>query len=196
MAKRKTWRQKLADAKGLPRVEKITAKMSKRWGSGTVAIPAPAEVDAIMKEVPAGQLITIDEIRAQIARKHAATIACPLTTGIFAWIAAHAAQEAAKEGATDITPYWRTLKSGGELNPKYPGGLAGLKKLLRAEGHRVVTRGKRCFVADFETRRIAVYRDDGYSTNENHVKRTLRATVPSSKNRSATSTGPAAVSTT
>jgi hypothetical protein len=149
MAKRKTWREKLADAKDLPRVVKITGKMSKRWGRGTVAIPAPAEVDAVMKTVPPGRLTTIDEIRARLALKHGATIGCPITTGIFAWIAAHAAEEAAKEGAADVTPYWRTLKANGELNPKYPGGVAGLQKLLEAEGHTVVTRGKRVFVADY-----------------------------------------------
>jgi len=150
MTKRKTWREKLADAKDLPRVVKITGKMSKRWGHGTVAIPAPAEVDAIMRTVPAGRLTTIDEIRARLAQKHGATIGCPITTGIFAWIAAHAAEEAAQEGIADITPYWRTLKAGGELNPKYPGGVAGLKKQLEAEGHTLVTKGKRFFVANFE----------------------------------------------
>ena len=151
MAKRKTWREKLADARDLSRVVKITDKMSKRWGSGTVAIPAPAEVDAIMRAVPAGRVITIDQIRARLAKKNGATIACPITTGIFAWIAAHAAEEAAQEGAPDITPYWRTLKTGGELNPKYPGGVARLQKLLEAEGHTIVTRGKRSFVASHLT---------------------------------------------
>ena len=150
MAKRKTWREKLHDSKGLPKVERITGKMSKRWGRGTVAIPAPREVNVIMKRVPRGKLITINEIRARIAKKHAATIACPITTGIFAWIAAHAAAEAAAEGAENITPYWRTLKSGGELNPKYPGGIEGLKQRLEAEGHRVVAKGKRFVVVDYE----------------------------------------------
>jgi hypothetical protein len=149
MARRKTWREKLADAKDLPKVVKITGKMSMRWGRGTVAIPAPGDVDAIMRAVPAGRLITIDAIRARIAQKHGATIGCPITTGIFAWIAAHAAEEAAQEGAGAITPYWRTLKAGGELNPKYPGGIARLKKLLEAEGHTVVNKGKRAFVADY-----------------------------------------------
>ena len=150
MAKRKTWREKLHDSKGLPKVERITGKMSKRWGRGTVAIPAPREVNVIMKRVPRGKLITINEIRARIAKKHAATIGCPITTGIFAWIAAHAAAEAAADGAENITPYWRTLKSGGELNPKYPGGIEGLKQRLEAEGHRVVAKGKRFVVADYE----------------------------------------------
>jgi len=44
---RKSWQEKLADSKGLPKVEKITDKMSKRWGTGPVVIPAPKEVDEI-----------------------------------------------------------------------------------------------------------------------------------------------------
>jgi hypothetical protein len=156
MAKpKKSWRDKLADAKGLPKVEKIDSRKSKRWGAGTVAIPAPADVDAIMKRVPRGKLITITEIRQTVARDHGATIGCPITCGIFAWIAAHAAEEAAAEGARRITPYWRTLKSGGELNPKYPGGIPALKARLEAEGHRVISRGNRYLVEDYEQRLVS-----------------------------------------
>jgi alkylated DNA nucleotide flippase Atl1 len=150
MAKRKSWRDKLANDKDLPKVVPITGKMSKRWGEGTVAIPAPREVDAIMKRVPEGKLITINEIRALVAKKHGASIGCPITTGIFAWIAAHAAEEDAAEGVTRITPYWRTLKSGGELNAKYPGGVNQLKKRLQEEGHRLIVKGKRVVVVDYE----------------------------------------------
>lgn len=74
-----------------------------------------------------------------------------ITTGIFAWIAAHAAEEAAAEGEKSITPYWRTLKSGGEINPKYPGGLDVLRERLEDEGHTVVEKGKRLIVADYES---------------------------------------------
>lgn len=147
--KKKTWREKLADSKDLPKVVPIPARMSKRWGTGTIAIPAPIEVDAIMKKVPRGKLITINEIRDIIARKRGATIGCPITCGIFAWIAAHAAAEDLAGGKKRITPYWRTLKSNGELNAKYPGGIAGVKRLLKAEGHRVVVKGRRAFVYNF-----------------------------------------------
>jgi hypothetical protein len=150
MRKRKSWREKLVDSKDLPKVVEITGKMSKRYGSGTVAIPVPLEVDAIMRRVPRGKLITINEIRKLIARKHRATIGCPMTTGIFAWIAAHAPEEAAADGDAEVTPYWRTLKSGGELNPPYPGGVSRLRELLKAEGHRVVPRGKRWVVVNYE----------------------------------------------
>jgi len=150
MKTKKTWREKLADSKGLPKVGEVTGKMSKRWGEGTMVIPAPVEVDELMKQIPKGRLVTINELRAALAAKHKVSFACPLTTGIFSWIAAHAAAEAEAEGTRRITPYWRTLKTGGELNPKYPGGAAALAKRLRREGHKVVQKGKRFVVPDYQ----------------------------------------------
>lgn len=147
---KRSWREKLADSKNLPKTGKIEGKLSKRWGTGTMVIPAPLEVDAAMKQVRRGKLATIDSLRKALAKKHKVTIACPITTGIFAWIAAHAAEEAEMEGKKRITPYWRTLKTGGELNPKYPGGIENQKTRLEAEGHKVVAKGKRFFVIDFE----------------------------------------------
>jgi len=38
------------------------------------------------------------------------------------------------------------------LNEKYPGGAAGQKKLLEAEGHTVIEKGKEYAVADYEKR--------------------------------------------
>ncbi len=150
MKKKKTWKEKLHDSKDLPQVQPITEKMSKRWGQGTIVIPAPLEVDEMMRQVPEGKLITINEIRTKLAIKHGATICCPMTTGIFAWIASHAADEEAREGKKDITPYWRTLKTGGVLNEKYPGGIDNLKYFLESEGHAVIQKGKKWKVKDFE----------------------------------------------
>ena len=77
--KKPTWVEKLNDSKGFPKVKQITDKMSKHWGTGTVVIPAPIEVDEMMQKVPAEKLITINEIRAALAKKHKATIGCPMT---------------------------------------------------------------------------------------------------------------------
>jgi hypothetical protein len=147
---KRSWREKLADDKDLPKISVVPRSLSNRLGSGTFVVPAPRAVDAAMKKVRSGELTTIDALRKALAKKHGATIACPITTGIFAWISAHAADEAEAEGAKRITPYWRTLKTGGELNPKYPGGLKALAARLKAEGHKVVVRGKRWVVADYE----------------------------------------------
>lgn len=148
--KTKDWVEKLHDSKDLPKVVEISGKMSKRWGEGTVVIPAPVEVDELMKKVPRGKLTTINQIREVLAKKHQASIGCPITTGIFAWIAAHAAEQEKQEGKKETTPYWRVLKTGGLVNPKYPGGVAKQKELLEKEGHRVVQKGKRFLVSDYQ----------------------------------------------
>ena len=150
MKLRISWRAKLSDSKDLPRVERITGKMNTRWGEGTVVIPAPLEVDEIMRKIPKGKLVTVNEIRAALAKKHGATIGCPITTGIFTLIAARAAGEDEAEGKKRVTPYWRTLKGQGEVNPKYPGGVDAQRLRLEAEGHTVVARGKRVVVQDYE----------------------------------------------
>lgn len=111
-----------------------------------------------MKQVPKGRVITINELRNALAKRHKTNFACPITTGIFSWIAAHAAAEAEAAGAKRITPYWRTLKTGGELNPKYPGGVESIAKRLRAEGHKVIHRGKRLLASDYERKLFKSFR--------------------------------------
>lgn len=144
MAKRKTWTEKLHGAKDLPKVEDVP-------GKGCMLVPAPIEVDEIMARVPRGRVTSIQAIREELARKHHVDFACPMTTGIFAWIAAHAAEEARERGEKRITPWWRTLKTGGELNDKYPGGAGNQRRLLEAEGHTVEQRGKKLVLADAPT---------------------------------------------
>ena len=154
MAKsRKSWQEKLHDSKDLPKVVELTEAQARRAGAvpgDTMVIPAPLEVDEAMRKVPAGRVTTINEIRSYLAKKHGATVACPMTTGIFARIAAEAAEEAAAAGQKNTTPYWRTLKAGGVLNEKYPGGVERQKRLLEEEGLTVVPKGKRWVVQDYE----------------------------------------------
>lgn len=154
MRRKATWREKLADDQGLPKVVPITGKLRLTWGEGTCAIPAPRDVDALIRQVPKGRLTTINRLRARIARRHGATIGCPMTTGIFAWIAAHAATEDEGDGRKRVTPWWRVLKEGGKLNPKFPGGVEEHTRRLRAEGHEILAgRGQQPpKVARFEDR--------------------------------------------
>ncbi len=142
MKQKKSWREKLNENKGLPKIERFNKSKGKNWPAGTYIIPSPLEVDEIMRKVPKGKLITINEIRQLLAKKHKADFGCPITTGIFSWLAAHAAEEDAAQGKKNITPYWRTLKTGGLLNEKYPGGIENLKNKLQSEGHKVIQKGK------------------------------------------------------
>lgn len=148
----KSWNQKLNGSPDLPRIQDIgpDSPMARRMGSGRMLIAAPVEYDQVMKLVPSGQLTTSGEIRSCLASRHGADFTCPLTAGIFINIAAHASSEREAFGQGDLTPWWRTLKKDGELNEKYPGGIAGQQKHLEAEGHAVIKRGARCFVENYQ----------------------------------------------
>jgi alkylated DNA nucleotide flippase Atl1 len=156
--KRKSWQEKLEDNKGFPKILKFDPKFPcgralEKWGAkvGDLVVLAPhLEVNEIMERVPRGKLITIKEICEKLAEKHNAKFCCTLITGIGIMTVAHAAEEAKIRGEKHVTPYWRTLKMGGVLNEKFPGGAAKQKKLLEDEGHRIIPKGKRYVVVDFE----------------------------------------------
>jgi alkylated DNA nucleotide flippase Atl1 len=156
MARKKTWREKLLDTKDLPKVVILKENAQKHWQGNTLAIPSPIEINEIMAKVPRGKLITIQEIRKIIAQKHHADIGCPLTCGIFSWIVAHAAEEETAESKKKTTPYWQTLKTGGALNPKYPGGIEKQKRLLESEGHKIIQKGKKALVENLEKKLLKV----------------------------------------
>ena len=130
---KKSWREKLADDKGLPKVIAIQPHQEKRWGRGTMVVPAPREVDALIRTIPRGETRTVAELCEGLAKGHGTDRGCPLTTGIFAWIAAHAAAEDEADGRRSITPWWRVLKTGGKLNPKFPGGIEEQARRLKSE---------------------------------------------------------------
>ncbi|MCL1920620.1 MAG: MGMT family protein [Kiritimatiellaeota bacterium] len=145
MAK-KTWSEKLNNGR-TPEVKEVPPEAAAAMGGARMLVATPLCYDALMKCVPRGKVITTDRINAYLAKKHNADWTCPLTAGIFVNIAANASAERRGENET---PYWRTLKKGGELNEKFPGGIDGHQHLLEKEGHKVFQKGKRSFVSDFE----------------------------------------------
>ena len=126
------------DNPNLPKVEPVPPRMQKRFGTGTMLIPSPREVDAVIRTVPEGNVVTVSKIREILAGSHGADVTCPLTTGIFVRISAEAAEESAHAGDSEVTPYWRVVKDDGSLNPKFPGGVKQQAKRLSQEGHRIL----------------------------------------------------------
>ncbi|MDH7507319.1 MAG: MGMT family protein [Candidatus Thermoplasmatota archaeon] len=114
-----------------------------------VVLAPPSDVDYIMKKVPKDKLITINEICNKLAKKYNTKYCCTLTTGIFIMIASHAAEEDKINGVKLITPYWRTLKMDGFLNEKFPDGALKQKKLLENEGFKIIQKGKKYFIENY-----------------------------------------------
>jgi alkylated DNA nucleotide flippase Atl1 len=138
------------DNEGLPRVVVLDEKAQARWKGKTMAIPSPMEVNDLMAMVPRGKLITIDELRKTIALKHNADIGCPFATKDFSRIVAYATEEDAAGNKKIAIPYWRTLKAKGELNSRYPGGIERQKAYLASEGYKIIQKGKKFLVADYQ----------------------------------------------
>ena len=151
MAK-KTYNEKLNNSGNLPEIEDLTGKPNSiaKFGGTKLLIAAPLQYNEIMSGVPKGKLITSDRIRAYLAKQADADATCPLTAGIFINICAHAGEER----NDNKIPWWRTLKTKGELNEKFPGGIDGHKLLLEMEGHTVIQKGKRYFVENYEDKLV------------------------------------------
>ncbi|KPK83003.1 MAG: hypothetical protein AMS27_13390 [Bacteroides sp. SM23_62_1] len=156
--KKKSWQEKLQDKGNFPKVLNLEKrfpcynavhKMGAEEGDPIVLVNA-GEIIEIMKRIPEGRLITIVEICKEIARKHHVKGCCSLTTGIFIMTAANAVKEAAAEGKILGIPYWRTLKADGYLNEKYPGGIEAQQRLLEKEGFKIIRKGKKSFVENYQ----------------------------------------------
>lgn len=135
---------------GMPKTQTVTdAATIEKYGGSRMFFAPPRDYDAIMKRIPAGKLTTVGEIRRCFAARNGADFTDPITAGIFVSIAAWASEQR----ADDKTPYWRTLKAGGELNAKYPGGVEAQRQKLEAEGHEIDALGRtrlRYFVRGYE----------------------------------------------
>lgn len=140
----------LHDCKDMPKIQVITDRKSiEKYGGSRMYFAPPEDYDRVMRQIPYGKVITVGKIRAYFAKFNQADFTDPITAGIFVSIAAWASYQRTE----DETPYWRTLKANGELNPKYPGGVLAQKAKLEAEGHTIIQKGRtniRYYVKNYE----------------------------------------------
>ncbi len=137
---KKDFNAMLHDSKDMPKFEIITDENSiKKYGGNRMYFAPPVAYDKVMRRVPFGKLLTVGTIRDYFAKQNGADFTEPITAGIFVSIAAWASYQR----ENDETPYWRTLKANGELNPKYPGGTDAQKEMLEKEGHTIIQKGRK-----------------------------------------------------
>ena len=152
---KKDFNAMLADSKGMPRIQIVTDPATiRKYGGDRMYFAPPIDYDRAMRRVPRGMVTTVGEIRAFFAREAGADFTEPITAGVFVSIAAWASFQR----QVDETPYWRTLKAGGELTPKYPGGVEAQREKLEAEGHTVIRRGRKNFRYYVENYEKVLYR--------------------------------------
>lgn len=147
---KKDFNAMLHKASDMPKMQIVTDEASiKKYGGEKMYFAPPLTYDTIMKKIPYGKVVTVGMIRDYLARENEADFTDPITAGIFVSIAAWASYQRTE----DKTPYWRTLKANGELNPKYPGGVEAQKEKLEAEGHTIIRKGRtniKYYVKDYK----------------------------------------------
>ncbi len=156
---RKTAREKLdvehpSHGKAFP----IPPAMRRSLGEGTMIVPRPLDVEAMMRVPRKGKVITTGEIRRALARRADVDACCPLTTGIFARLAAEAAEEDAAAGRKRVTPWWRTVRDDGSMNDRFPGGGLVQARRLRREGVQFAPGKGKLRIRDLERRCTSVAR--------------------------------------
>ena len=147
---KKDFNKMLLDNKDMPKIQIITDEKSiKKYGGEKMYFAPALYYDELMKKVPSGKVLTISVIREYFARKNNADFTDPITAGIFSSIAAWASHQR----NDNKTPYWRTLKANGQLNPKYPMNIEKQIEDLQSEGHQIIKRGRKnikYYVKDYE----------------------------------------------
>jgi hypothetical protein len=132
---KKSWSEKLKGAKPA-HVEVLPKAM---WGlerGDKLFIATPIIVRDYMKKIRKGASKSIAEMRADLARANGAKASCPMTSSIFARIAAEAALEEMNAGkpASAITPFWRLIDEKSPLAKKLSCGPAFIARMRKAEG--------------------------------------------------------------
>jgi alkylated DNA nucleotide flippase Atl1 len=93
--------------------------------AGRMLLPCPATVAALIREIPRGQVATIDLLRNELARRHEVDVVCPFHTKQSLLAIARESKQVA---------YWRLVKKNGELLSYLPGGASKHAARLAAEG--------------------------------------------------------------
>ncbi len=147
---KKDFNAMLLDSRDMPKIQTVTDPATiAKYGGCKMFFAPPIDYDRVMKRIPWGRVITVGDIRDYLAKENGGDFTEPMTAGIFVTIAAWASEQRSE----DLTPYWRTLKAGGELNGKYPGGAEAQKEKLEFEGHQIISKGRknlRYFVKNYD----------------------------------------------
>lgn len=154
--KKKDFNVMMNNSKDMPKIQIVKDETTiKKYGGSKMFLAPPIYYDELMKKVPKGKLITVSQMREYLARNNNADFTDPMTAGMFINIVAWASYQR----DCDITPYWRTIKSDGELNTKYPEATELQRRLLEEEGHIIISKGKKnikYYVKDYENSLIDI----------------------------------------
>ena len=110
MSNEVTWAEKLA-ASSETEVRPVPPERKGAGPGKTMLFPSAQLVNDTIRAIPEGQSVTPKELRSELARRHAASMTCPVTTTMMLRLVAEVANESHHNGAplSEVTPVWRVL---------------------------------------------------------------------------------------
>jgi alkylated DNA nucleotide flippase Atl1 len=109
-------------------------------GSGKMLKPSRTSVEALVKKIPRGRVLTTSLLRKVLAESHNAQETCPFLT--------KRALMAIAEDAKAKAPFWRVVMGSGEMIAAYPGGQKAQAKRLQSDGLTIVSNAGKSIVAN------------------------------------------------
>ena len=94
-----------------PKLVRLEKQFMGAPAGAKMLVATPEIVRDYIKAIPKGQTRSVQEMRADLAMRHRARVACPTSSGIFVRIVAEAALEDMTDGKPieKITPFWRLV---------------------------------------------------------------------------------------
>lgn len=138
------------DQTGPAKVEVLQKAKGGNYPPGKMLVSTPREIEAIVRRIPEGRVLTLGALRTALAKNHRADYTCPITTGIFLRIVGEAAEEERAAGKPGVAPYWRVVRDDGTLIDKLPGGDTAQAKRLEQEDVEVLHLGAKHRLSDVE----------------------------------------------
>lgn len=132
-SKPKSWQQRLKSDKK-PLVKDLTFDFAGLKAGTTMLVSSPLAIEAYLRKIPAGSQRTVERMRADLAKKHKADGACPVSSAIFLRIVSEAAFEQLAAGTplNEVAPFWRVVTADSPLARK----LACGPEFVRAQRER------------------------------------------------------------
>ena len=134
-------------------IVQIAPQLERFFGtSGRMLKPCAATVAALVAQIPSGQVVTSDLLRRKLADQFGVEVACPYDTKMALLKISN--DSSLNESGLNV-PYWRVIKTNGELNHQYRGGLEAQMALLQSEGFTVDDSGKKPRIKPFKDKLLA-----------------------------------------
>jgi alkylated DNA nucleotide flippase Atl1 len=127
----------------------ISKEDERRFGcSGKMLKPSRASVEALVRRIPPGKVLTTSLLRKGLAESRNAQMTCPFLT--------KRALMAIAQDAETTAPFWRVVMGSGELIAAYPGGVTQQALHLRSEGVTIADKASKNRVVNLRDRLAAL----------------------------------------